>query len=32
MNSFADYSDINMKRLPFNNNIRDYGITMSSKR
>ena len=32
MNSFADYSDINMKRLPFNNNIRDYGITMSSKK
>ena len=32
LNSFQDYENLNLRRLPFNNNIRDYIVTVDSKR
>lgn len=32
LNDFRNIDNLNLRRLPFNNNIRDYGITVDSKR
>ena len=32
MNSFSAQENFNLRRLPLNNNIRDYGITTDSKK